>query len=141
MNANQRLDYLVKLDEKLLKGGVITSEKSAILIRNADLAFVNEAHLASILTAVSAIESHLRSEYPSQGKRLADLIDSADLEDDLKSELHAIRKFRNLWVHVEDPWDDQFFLENPEEVEVKFLEMTKRSLTALRRTVYSNPWI
>ncbi|HEV7926141.1 MAG TPA: hypothetical protein VGR14_12335 [Verrucomicrobiae bacterium] len=131
----------MQLDDDLLKGGVMTSERSAFLMRNADLAFVHEAHLASLLTAVAAIESHLRGEYPDGGSRLVDLIDSSELEPELKAELNVIRRFRNKWVHVETLWDDSPLLENPERSEKELFEMARRSLIALRNTVYSNPFI
>jgi hypothetical protein len=141
MSADERWDYLVKLDEELLKGGVTLSEKSAFLIRHTDLAFVNEAHLAAILTAVAAIESHLRAEHPEAGKRLIDLIEASDLAPELKPELQAIRRFRNSWVHVDDPWDDSSLLEEPEKAEEAMFEMAQRALVALRRTIYTKPWI
>jgi hypothetical protein len=141
MSADERWAYLVQLDDDLLKGGVITSERSAFLIRNADLAFVHEAYLASLLTAVAAIESHLRGENPDGGGRLVDLIDSSELESELKTELNVIRRFRNSWVHIDAPWDDSALLENPEQSENELFEMARRSLIALRKTVYSNPYI
>lgn len=131
----------MKLEEELLKGGIIASERASVLIRHADLAFVHEAHLAAILTAVAAIETHLRAEYANGRTRLVDLIDSSDLEPELKVELHHIRKFRNSWVHVDDPWEDSAFLEEPEENEQALYDMSQRALIALRKTVYSNPWI
>jgi hypothetical protein len=141
MNPDERWDYLAQLDEDLLKGGVMVSERSAFLIRNADLAFMYEAHLASLLTAVAAIESHLRGEYPENRGRLVNLIDSSELEPELKIELHMIRRFRNSWVHVDDPWDDSALLENPEQSENDLFEIARRSLIVLRKTVYSNPFI
>ena len=141
MDTGERWNYLVRLDEELLKGGIITSERTVFLIRHADLAFVHEAHLAAILTAVAAIETHLRAESPNGRTRLVDLIDSSDLEPELKAELQYIRKFRNSWVHVDDPWDDSVFLEESEQSEQALFDASRRALIALRKTVYSNPWV
>ena len=70
---------MVALDEELLKGGVVLSEWCSFIVRESDTAFVNSAHLASILTAVSGIETYLRSEYAQNGRaRLVELIDHSD---------------------------------------------------------------
>ena len=75
MKEEERWSHLVALDEELLKGGVILSEWCSFIVREADTAFVNGAHLASILTAVSGIETYLRSEYSQTSKdRLFKLI-------------------------------------------------------------------
>ena len=55
-----RWAHLVCLDEELLLGNVVLSEWAAFIVREADMAFALGADLASILTAVSAIETHLR---------------------------------------------------------------------------------
>ena len=60
MNEDERWDFLVQLDEELLKGGVILSEWCSFIVREADTAFAKRAHLASILVAVSGIETYLR---------------------------------------------------------------------------------
>jgi uncharacterized protein YutE (UPF0331/DUF86 family) len=141
VNTDERWTYLAELDEQLLKGGVVLSEKSAFLVRNADLAFVHEAHLAAVLTAVAAIETHLSAEDPYNRQRLVGLIDSSALDSELKAELHALRKFRNSWVHVDDPWDDGELLEQSNDAERHLEEMASRAVVALRKTIYSNPWI
>jgi len=113
MNEDERWAHLVALDKKLLKGGVILSEWCSFIVREADIAFANGAHLASILTAVSGIETHLRSEYSETGKeRLVELINHSAIKSDLKADLHTLRKYRNKWVHVDDPWEDTGLLEN-----------------------------
>jgi len=141
VNTDERRSYLAELDEQLLKGGAILSEKSAFVVRNADLAFVHEAHLAAVLTAVAAIETHLSAEDPHNRQRLVGLIDSSALDPELKAELHVLRKFRNSWVHVDDPWDDAELLDQSEAAEDHLQEMAGRALVALRKTIYSNPWI
>lgn len=104
MERDERWEELVALDEELLQGGVILSEWCAFIVREADIAFVNSAHLASILTSVSGIETYLRSEYSATGKeRLVELINQALIDDDLKNDLHKLRKYRNKWVHIDDP--------------------------------------
>lgn len=104
MNQDERWTQLIALDEELLKGGVILSEWCSFIVREADTAFASGAHLASILTAVSGIETYLRSEHSETGKeRLVELINRASIDSSLKADLHTLRKYRNKWVHVDNP--------------------------------------
>ncbi len=103
MTEEEKWAYLVELDETLLRGGVILSEWATFLIKDADLAFASGANLASILTSLAAVETHLRGEGGLREKRLIDLIEEAHLEDDLKKELRILRKYRNKWIHVAEP--------------------------------------
>lgn len=141
MTEDERWACLNELDETLLHGGVILSEWATFLVKDADLAFVGGAHLACIVVALAAVETHLRSEGGARARRLADLIAESDLEEDLKTELQALRKYRNRWVHVADPWDDAALIERPAQNEAEMEEMAKRCVVALRRTIYTNPWV
>ena len=141
MTEDEKWEYFVGLDESLLQGGVILSEWATFLIRDADVAFVNNAYLACIITGLAGIETYLRSESGSSKQRLVDLINNAELEEDLAKELYYLRKYRNKWVHVSDPWDDDSLLSTPENHEAELEDMAKRCVVALRRTIYSNPWI
>ena len=141
MTEEEKWAYLVELDDTLLKGGVILSEWATFLIKDADLAFVSGAHLASVITGLAAVETHLRSEGCSSSQRLVDLIEQSDLEKDLKQELQILRKYRNRWVHVAEPWEDHSLLDSPEQHETELEEMVKRCEVALRRVIYTNPWI
>ena len=142
MTEDEQWKYLVELEDELLKGGVILSEWCCFIVREADTAFAGGAHLASILTAVSGIETYLRSEHSETGKeRLVDLINRATIERDLKDDLHVLRKYRNKWVHVEDPWNDEGVLELPEETEQELEHMAFFGARALRRTIYENQWV
>lgn len=114
MEQEERWSHLIALDEELLKGGVMLSEWCTFIVLDADVAFASGAYLASILTAVSGIETYLRSEHSQTKKeRLFDLIDHASIDPGLKADLHALRKYRNKWVHVDDPWDDGACLHGP----------------------------
>lgn len=141
MTEDEKWEYLVSLDEKFLQGGVILSEWATYLIKSADLAFVGGANLASIITGLAGVETHLRGEGGASKQRLVDLINESDLEDDLKHELQILRKYRNKWVHVADPWNDDKLLKSPEQYEAELEEMAKRCAVVLRRTIYTNPWI
>jgi hypothetical protein len=142
MGEQDRWNFLLSLDEELLRGGAVLSEWCAFLTRESDGAFADGLYLASILTAMSAIETHLRSE-DSNGKqkRLVELIDSSGLESELMDQLHTLRKYRNKWVHVADPWEDQALIENPKEHEDELEKMAILGVKALRQTIYSNPWV
>ena len=142
MNQDERWAHLTALDDELPKGGVILSEWCSFIVRASDLAFVHGAHLASILTAVSGIETYLRSEYSATAKpRLVELINDSPIDSSLKDDLHALRKYRNKWVHVDDPWDDADILERPEETEVELEEMAVFAARSLRKTIYENQWV
>jgi len=141
MTEEDKWQYLVDLDERFLQGGVILSEWATFLIKDADMAFVGGAHLASIITGLAGVETHLRGDGGSRKQRLVELINAADLEEDLKQELQILRKYRNKLVHVADPWDDETLLELPEEHESELEEMARRCAVALRRTIYTNPWV
>ncbi|MFO8027342.1 MAG: hypothetical protein R6U56_06740 [Opitutales bacterium] len=141
MTEEDKWQYLVDLDEHLLQGGVILSEWAAFLIKDADMAFVAGAHLASIITGLAGVETHLRGESGTSKQRLVDLIEESDLEEDLKRDLQLLRKYRNKWVHVSDPWDDEALLKSPEDHEFELEEMAKRCAVTLRRTIYTNPWV
>jgi hypothetical protein len=137
MNNEKRWEYLTSLDEELLQGGIVLSEWCACIVREADLAFVHSAHLATILTAMSGIETHLRWELCSKGnERLVELLDRASIPAGLKEELHALRKYRNGWVHVADPWEDTSPLERPTELEDELERMAFRAVRLLRQTIY-----
>jgi len=139
--VEDKWQYLVDLDEQFLKGGVILSEWATFLIKDADAAFAGGAHLASIITGLAGVETHLRAGDGGGKKRFVELIDESDIELDLKREIHVLRKYRNKWVHVADPWDDESLLESPEKHELELEEMARRCSVALRRTIYTNPWI
>lgn len=142
MNEDERWAHLAALDDELLKGGVILSEWCTFIVRDADTAFASGAHLAAILTAVSGIETYLRSEHSKTGRdRLVDLINSAEIDACLKTDLNALRKYRNKWVHVDSPWEDEELLEHPEAVENELEEMAFFAVRALRRTIYENQWV
>ena len=142
MTEEERWSHLVDLDTELLKGGVILSEWCSFIVRQADTAFAKGAHLASILTAVSGIETYLRSEFKGSGKEgLADLIERTTLPAETKADLHKLRRYRNKWVHVGEPWDDEFLLEFPERFEREIEDMALFAARVLRRTIYMNPWI
>lgn len=85
MNQDELWAQVIALDDELLKGGVILSEWCSFIVRDADVASASGAHLASILTAASGIEAHLRSEYSETGKdRLVELINRASIDAGLQ---------------------------------------------------------
>jgi hypothetical protein len=70
------------------------------------------------------------------------LIDHAEyLSDDLRDDLHILRKYRNKRVHVDDPWKDKELLDQPEKIEIELEKMAFSAVKALRRTIYSIQWV
>lgn len=98
MTEEQKWDYINQLDEELLLGGVILSEWTTFLAKDAETAFCSGAYLASILASQAAIESHLRYDYFShietKGWSFYDLIEKANLGGERTKELHDLRKYR-----------------------------------------------
>ena len=142
MEVDDRMDYLTKLDEDLLKGGVMLSEWCSFIVRETDDVFVSGANLATIIIAMAGIETYLRSEYGQDKKyTLHQLIERSRLDEKIKTDLHNLRKYRNKWVHVSDPWDDQELLEHPEKYENELENMAMIAVQALRQTIYENQWI
>lgn len=142
MTPDERCDYLSSLDAELLKGGIILSEWCAFIVRDADTAFVSGAYIACIVLSVSGIETYLRSEYASGSReRLASLVDNSPIKPELKQDIHGLRKYRNTWVHVDDPWNDGDLLDKREAVDVTLEHMALAAIRILRQTVYENPWI
>lgn len=142
MNKEAKWAFITALDDGLLKGGATMTEWCAVIVRDCDYAFVGGANLATVITATAAIETYLRAEYAG-GKRirLADLIDSAPIERGLRDDIHKLRKYRNTWVHVAMPEDDEEILQNPEAYEEQLEEWAKLAQRILRRTIYENQWI
>lgn len=145
MTEQERWQYIINLDEELLKGGIILSEWTTFLAKDAETAFCSNANLSSILACQAAIESHLRYEYfnakESKGWGFYKLIEKSSLEKSLKSELHDLRKFRNRWVHVEDPSDDSDLLSRPEYHEDELMQFAKKSICTMLKVLYSNQWV
>ena len=145
MNEQEKWEYINKLDEEFLVGGVILSEWSTFLIKDAEAAFCNGANLAAILVSVAGIESHLRFEYfhntTKKKHRLYDLIENAPIPHELKGDLHKLREFRNKWVHVEDPHADEELLNKPKYVEGELEDMARFAIRALLQTIYLEQWI
>ncbi|MEH2159856.1 MAG: hypothetical protein V7K38_02170 [Nostoc sp.] len=145
MTEEEKWDYINTLDEQLLLGGVILSEWSTFLAKDAEIAFCSGANLAAILVAQSAIESHLRYEYfdsvATKGWGLYRLLENAPLPVDLKDDLHKLRQFRNKWVHVEDPTQDEDLLEKPEYHEAELEQMAKLAIKSMLRVFYMEQWV
>ena len=142
MTEEEKWEFINDLDEELLLGGVILSEWSAFLVRDADTAFASGANLAAILTALAGIESHLKYEYGSnQRERLVDLIDSASIDEALRAELHVLRRYRNKWVHVADPHEDTGLLAQPDTHAAELEQMASRAIRALRQAIYTEQWV
>ncbi|MDH4993105.1 hypothetical protein QEZ48_20015 [Aquamicrobium lusatiense] len=142
MDEEAKWAYLIALDDELLKGGASMSEWCTFIVRECDYAFVAGANLGTIITAAAAIETYLRAEYAGgQRIRLADLIDQAPIEQQLRDDIHKLRKYRNKWVHVSMPEDDEAILQTPEAYEEEIEEWAKLAQRTLRRTIYENQWV
>ena len=145
MTEEQKWDYINQLDEELLMGGVILSEWTTFLVKDAETAFCSGAYLASILASQAAIESHLRYDYfnstETKGWGFYDLIEKSNLKSEFKNELHVLRKYRNKWVHVNDPSNDNELLERPEYYETELADFSKTTIKSMLKILYSNQFV
>jgi hypothetical protein len=145
MTEDEKWDYINNLDEELLFGGVIISEWSTFIMRDADIAFCSGANLGAILASQAAIESHLRFEYfdsiETRNVSFFELIERARVPSDLKINLHRLRKYRNKWVHVNAPNEDSELLKRPEYYEKELEEMAIFSIRTLREVIYLDQFI
>jgi hypothetical protein len=142
MDERERQQFLLDLDDELLKGGCTLSEWCAFIVRDSDTAFEAGADLATIITAIAGVETYLRTEYPL-GKRsnLFELIEKSPLADDLKRAIHALRRYRNRWVHVAEPEDDQELLNHPDQYARELEVSACQAVRTLRRVIYENQFV
>ncbi len=139
MSVAERWEWILGLDEKILKGEFLLPAWCTTIVKEADFAYAYRAHLPAILTAVAGIETYLRSEEPLRvRKTLSQLIDDALVPPNIKVRLHTLPKYRNKWVHVDDPWDDEDLLDNPEKHDAELVCMAQEAIILLRETIYSN---
>jgi 2-polyprenyl-6-methoxyphenol hydroxylase-like FAD-dependent oxidoreductase len=145
MEHQDKWNYILQLDEELLQGGVVLSEWTTFLVKDAQIAFCSGANISAILACQAAIESHLRFDYfqseETKGWGFYHLIERSSLKEDLKQELHELRKFRNQWVHISDPADDISLLDRPDHHEAQLEDFAKRAMKTTLKTLYNNPWV
>ena len=145
MTSEEKWQHVLALDDKYLVGGVVLSEWTVFLVRDADTAFCSGANLSAILACQAAIECHLRYEYCNSAARTRlgfyDLIEQSPLDQAIRDGLHKLRRFRNRWVHVNDPHDDADLLERPEINETKLEETAFQAIDLLRKVIYREQWI
>ncbi len=139
---DQRWEWVHDLDEEMLQGGAAASDFCFELMRNADLAFAAGAFVACLVTTSATIETWLREERCDDAKcGLYQLIEGSDLDSDTKAALHQLRRNRNAWVHVADPWADNDIDAEYSRGHPELEAQCKAALRLTRLVVYSNPWI
>jgi hypothetical protein len=116
------------------------SDFASELIRNADLCFASGAFVACLVMSGATIETSLREE-GTDGDRFIELIDASDFDASTKAAMHELRRERNRWVHIDNPWgecdlEDQYGRGHPD-LESK----CKGALRLMRSVVYSAPWL
>lgn len=142
MNKQEREAFFVEQEDSLLKGGASFSEWCTLISKSVYDAFVNGADLATIITAMTCIETYLKTENPDRKKHtLAQLIDEEIfLSKEDKHQLHILRKYRNSWVHADRLDDTDLFTD-----ENKYLreleEMASLSVKMLLTVLFSHPFI
>ena len=69
------------------------------------------------------------------------MINTAHISATLRDELQKLRRYRNKWVHVDEPWEDRSLLEFPKLCEEELEAMAFVAMRLLRSTIYTNPWV
>jgi hypothetical protein len=134
-----RWNLILALDEEYLKGDAMLSEWCTFIVKEADTAFANGTFLAAILTTVAGVETYFRSEYAITGKeRLFELIENSPISPELKTDIHILRRYRNKWVHIDEPWNDAMLLEKPKETDSELEKMALLGARVLKQTIYLN---
>jgi len=145
MTEAEKWEWILGLEDKYLKGGIILSEWSTVLSKEADQAFCSGANLAAVLVAQAAMETHLRYDFfaPKEvkGWGFYKLIQGADVSGELRERMHEVRRFRNTWVHVNDPHDDELLLERPEPVEAEAEQMAMKALDTMMDLFCTYQWV
>jgi hypothetical protein len=145
LNEEEKWEYISQLDDELLLGGVTLSVWTEFLAKDSETAYCSGAYLSSILSSQAAIESHLRYDYfnslETKGWSFFELIEKSGLDDILKNELHNLRKYRNKWIHVNDPSNDVDLLERPEYYENELADFASLTIKTMLKILYSNPFI
>lgn len=139
MTSEEKRAYVKDLDANYQYWPPFVSEFTAFLVRDIDSAFCAGANLTVILAAHAAIDSHLRFQYGStQAERLTfhDLIERSPIASGLKARLHELRVFRNQWVHVENPSEDQHLRDEPELHEAEIESLARSTMSVLREILY-----
>lgn len=145
MSTDEKWKYILDLDEELLKGGVVLSEWTTFIAKDAETAYCSGANLSSILACQAAIETHLRYEYfdpkKCKGWGFFHLIENSSFDDEMKSQLHELRRFRNKWIHVKDPQDDDDLLKRPTYHETELADFAKKSIKTMLRALYFDQFL
>lgn len=133
-------NFINELWESELKGGIVISEYSAFLARDAEAALISGAYIATVMVCCAAIESHLRFD-GGQGHSLSELSRSFGLSEDLARDIDVVRRFRNQWVHVKKPEIDDELQSNPDAVTELCQDMAMLSYKCLVGALCSNQFV
>jgi thymidylate synthase len=142
--TEERSEFVSQLWEKHLVGGVILSEYSTFLARDAEAAFEARADIATIILCVAAIETHLRHEFGLTRKdkvSFRQLIEESDLALQVQTDFNRLRKYRNRWVHVDDPWDDQTLQSESDKIGTELDEMARLAMKSLIIALCAFQWL
>lgn len=133
-------DYLIKLDEELLKGGIIINESIAELIRNVDICYVNEAYFSVIITAVAIIECLLKIDI-KESSNFNYIIAKSDFDSGTKKDIHELRKVRNIIMHNVIQINEKELLINYNSFLKREKELSKKAIKTMRKVLYSNQFV
>jgi hypothetical protein len=141
---SNRISLVQSLWDENLRGGVILSEFSTFLATDAESAFQAGADLSTVFTACAAIETHLRFESSKKGVKkitFAEVANSQRLPVEIRDNLARLRKFRNTWIHVENPYLDIELQIEPQVVHSELAEMAELSIKLMVQVLCSDQFV
>ena len=114
------------------------SELAIKLLYDASEAYRSGLDIAALITAVATIETLLRIQNPG-AHSFAKLIEFSEFTAAEKSELNRLRKYRNKWVHVNQPMENDYCFDDEKAHGERISEMTKIAISMTFKVVYSFP--
>ncbi|NBB78612.1 MAG: hypothetical protein GVY36_04100 [Verrucomicrobia bacterium] len=137
---HQNRDKLVEEWERIieLRAPDPASEWVTKLSYDAIEAFLHHLDIASILTTTATIETLLRLEDPNI-RNFRRLIERSKLNEGDKLRLNSLRAYRNQWVHVNKPFDDEHLHTNTKNAEEELSYMAKTGIEVMYTLIYDTP--
>lgn len=130
--------HLLVPDEELLKGGIVLSEWFLSLFEKPISHSLKEHVWPPLSPPVRALKPVFGLPVLKNNGCLLDLADGSPLSDNLKTDLHNLRKYRNSWIRVDNPRSNNMHNENAENIEIQLECTAFFGARVERRTIYSD---
>lgn len=112
---NDRERTLLDIQDDVLKGGICVQDWTTFQLENAYISYCAGANLSCIVMCQATIESFMRDDEQLSDRSFYDLIENCSYDQDMKTKLHTLRKYKNKWTHINEQIND--FLIDEKELE------------------------